>query len=218
MYDRWMPQWRRLLEDWPRDGYLVNFLSTPVLQADKIRLFSACVRGLDEQWPGLAVLGRLEWLAFELVVQAMKALEQSMDSPDDKTWLEIEKFLEAKRSEVLLRVLITPHKMQLVDGELESKAPGANGRSDIHLVASHTGSGDTTVLATAYHTTNVVQATTSPNDDLRNMESRILWTDQVDLDTLAERSAKAVVDAIEADRVELERQRRRLFERRRRRA
>ena len=58
---------------------------------------------------------------------------------------------------------------------------GAGSRTDFHVVAWPKNRSRSFSLGYAYHTTNVVEGTTSNRPGFRYLESRILWVPQCDL-------------------------------------
>ena len=75
-------------------------------------------------------LGRMEWLAFQLVVEARRALRDRQRKEGDTLWKTIEQKCGTSPAEIELGIAITPHKMRLSGNMLESSAPGvANGRT-----------------------------------------------------------------------------------------
>ena len=69
--------------------------------------------------------------------------------------------LGRSRAALDLSVAFAPHKMRLTGEELETAAPGANGRADVLLLAWPTDAAVPTVLGWVYHTTNVSPGTAS---------------------------------------------------------
>ena len=75
-------------------------------------------------------LGRMEWLAFQLVVEARRALRDRQNKKGDTLWKNMEQKNVRSPTEIELGIAITPHKMRLPGNMLESSAPGlANGRT-----------------------------------------------------------------------------------------
>ena len=79
------------------------------------------------------------------------------------------------RADLDLSIAFAPHKMRLTGGELETAAPGANGRADVLLLAWPTDAAVPTVLGWVYHTTNVSPGTASNRHGQAYPESRVLW-------------------------------------------
>eukprot|EP00969_Alexandrium_andersonii_P363679 15462465-Alexandrium_andersonii.AAC.1 len=65
--------------------------------------------------------------------------------------------------------------MAFTGDTMESTAPGANNRTDVHLVVFANSSSKGIVLGHAYHTTNVAPNTWSQDPDQAYPETRLLW-------------------------------------------
>ena len=131
----------------------------------------------------------MEWLAFQLVVEARRVLLERKDKKDDSLWENIQKKCGSSRAEIDVGIAIAPHKMRLSGDVLESSAPGAGERSDVWLLAYSRHASHPTALGSAYHTTNVYAGTASQRDGQSYPESRILWRPYVELAGLMEQAA-----------------------------
>ena len=134
----------------------------------------------------------MEWLAFQLVVEARCVLLKQKSKTDDTLWENIEKKCRTCRAEIDIGIAIAPHKMRLTGDVLESSAPGAGERSDVWLLAYPRHASGPTALGSAYHTTNVYAGTASHREEQSYPESRILWRDYVSLPKLMDQAAHSL--------------------------
>ena len=131
----------------------------------------------------------MEWLAFELIIEARRVLLGRRRNADDILWKTIEEKLGNNRADIDVSYAIAPHKMRLSGDVLEASAPGAGERSDFWLLARPNGACEPTALGLAYHTTNVFPGTASRNEGQSYPESRILWRPCVSLPGLMDEAA-----------------------------
>ena len=170
------------------DGTLVSLLARPISKQTHTEVFSAVVHGRH--------LGRMEWLSFDLVYEAVNVLESHREHTC-KYWETLEqKFDLSSRSDLFLRMGIAPHKMRLTGEDLEASAPGAGKRADFLLLAYKRGEKDPYVLGFAYHTTNVVPETSSGNTNQAYLETRVLWYMHVPLPGLMEEAATSLAESL----------------------
>ena len=162
---------------------LVGFQIRRPNGTDTARLFSAVVHCDDTHRGGnMWRLGRMEWLAYELVMQARSRLLLRQRHPDDALWTALEKKLGVSRADISLVVAIAPHKMRLTGDELESSAAGSHERSDFWLLARKLKTSEPfTALNMAYHATHMFPGTASLDEAQRYPERRILWRAYVPL-------------------------------------
>ena len=165
-------EWHR--HNYGRIGSLLSLMTEPI-GSDSTQLFSAVVRGIGCKNVSMFALGRMEWLAMELVVAARQVLMSVRDDENDKFWKAIEQYLDRKRSALLLTIAFAPHKMRKVGDELETDAAGAGERADVLLLAWPRDTNIPSVLGSAYHTTNVPTGTATMKMGQVYPESRILW-------------------------------------------
>ena len=127
------------------------------------QLFSAVVYGIGKRKSSMFSLGRMEWLALELVAEARQVLLARMGNENDALWSVLEETLEKSRRDIDIDISIAfaPHKMRLLGDELEASAPGAGQRADVLLLAWPWDEAEPSVLGWAYHTTNVPTGTAS---------------------------------------------------------
>ena len=86
--------------------------------ASKPRPCNACTL---ESWP--QSLGRMEWLAVELVIEARHVLLERLGHDDSAVWSMLDDQCKCARRDIQLSFAIAPHKMRLTGGELEAVAP-----------------------------------------------------------------------------------------------
>ena len=139
------------------------------------QLLSAVVYGIRCPRVSMWSLGRMEWLALELVTEARQVLLGRMSNEDDALWSVLEQKLQRPRSVVDLSIAFAPHKMRLLGDELEASAPGAGERTDVLLLAWPMDAEEPSVLGWAYHTTNVPPGTASMCRGQAYPETRVLW-------------------------------------------
>ena len=96
-------------------------------------LFSAVVYNSWRR-PSMWSAGRMEWLALELVIQALRVLQGPKSTENDTLWTTIEGKLGTNRARISLSYVIAPHKMRLSGDELEASAPGAGERSHVCIL------------------------------------------------------------------------------------
>ena len=157
------------------------------------QLFSAVVYGMGCRRKSMWTLGRMEWLALELVAEARKLLRDSTKITNDQLWIVLEQELHGSRSDIDISIAFAPHKMRLLGDELEASAPGAGERSDVLLLAWHKDAKDPIVLGWAYHTTNVFPNTASMQSGQAYPESRVLWRQCAPLPDLMKLAACSLV-------------------------
>ena len=160
------------------------------------QLFSAVVYGLGCPDVSMWSMGRMEWLAFELVSQARQVLLSRRHIRDDELWSVVEEKLQSPRSNVNLSIAFAPHKMRLLGDELEASAPGAGERTDVLLLAWPTDDNEPTVVGWAYHTTNVPPGTSSMRNGQAYAESRVLWRQCMPLPDLMKIAAKSLAQRL----------------------
>ena len=197
--DTWIHEVRAYHENmFGVDGALLSLMVQPVRQLrTNAELFSAVVHGLGVRKVSMWSLGRMEWLAFELVAQALQVLRDRANNEEDEFWRAIETHLSRGRTDINLSIAFAPHKMQLVGEELEASAAGAGERADVILLAWPKGAEEPTALGWAYHTTNVPRGTASMRPGQQYPESRILWRQCVSLPNLMTQAATAVAGEAE---------------------
>ena len=173
-------------------GTLVSLMTRPISD-DNAEVCSAVVYGMGHGRGSMRVLGRMEWLAFELVAEARDLLQRRRYNLHDSYWKVLDERLKAPiRDSVHFSIAIAPHKMRLTGDELEASAPGAGQRADILLLAYAGMESNPSVLGFAYHTTNVVPGTASNRKTQAYPESRILWRVIVPLRGLMQEAATSL--------------------------
>ena len=91
-------------------------------------------------------VGRMEWLALELVMEARHVLLERWGNADCALWSMLDDQFKCSRRDLHLSFAFSPHKMRLTGGELESAAPGAGERADVLLLAWPSQAEEPTVL------------------------------------------------------------------------
>ena len=86
--------------------------------------------------------------------------------------------------------------MRLTGEELETAAPGANGRADVLLLAWPTNAAVPAVLGWVYHTTNVSPGTASHRPEQAYPESRLLWRHCLPLQLLVADAAGSLANRL----------------------
>ena len=173
------------------DDALLSFVNPVNNESDQ--LVSAVVYGLSSERRGLWALGRMEWLAFELVIEARQVLLDRIDNEDCTLWTLLDDKFKCPRASIDLSVAFAPHKMRLTGEELETAAPGGNGRADVLLLAWPTDAAVPTVLGWVYHTTNVSPGTASHRPQQAYPESRLLWRHVLPLQILVALAADSLI-------------------------
>ena len=173
------------------DGALLSFVG-PVSN-DNNQLFSAVVYGLSSQRRSHWALGRMEWLAFELVIEARRVLLDRIDDKSCPLWTQLDNKFMCPRTSIDLSVAFAPHKMRLTGEELETAAAGGGGRADILLLAWPKDAAVPAVLGSVYHTTNVSLGTASHRDQQAYPESRLLWRHVLPLQYLGTLAADSLI-------------------------
>ena len=173
------------------DGALLSFVGPVNNESDQ--LVSAVVYGLSSERRGLWALGRMEWLAFELVIEARQVLLERIDDEDCTLWTLLDDKFKCPRASIDLSVAFAPHKMRLTGEELETAAPGGSGRADVLLLAWPKDAAVPTVLGWVYHTTNVSLGTASHRDQQAYPESRLLWRHVLPLQYLGTLAADSLI-------------------------
>ena len=176
------------------DGTLLSLMTEPNVNKNA-QLFSAVVYGIDSE--SMWSLGRMEWLALELVTEARQVLLDRMGNENDALWSVLEQTLQKSRSAIDLSIAFAPHKMRLLGDELEASAPGAGERSDVLLLAWPQNAHEPSVLGFAYHTTNVVRGTASRRRGQAYPESRVLWRRCAPLPNLMKLAACSLAQRLE---------------------
>ena len=116
------------------DGTLLSLMTEPIGNSSA-QLFSAVVYGIGCPRVSMWSLGRMEWLAVELVAEARQVLLGRMGNEDDALWSVLEQKFQRPRSVVDLSIAFAPHKMRMLGDELEASAPGAGEQADVLLLA-----------------------------------------------------------------------------------
>ena len=173
------------------DGALLSLMNQP-LGNENTQLVSAVVYGLGSRRGSKWSLGRMEWLALELVLEARHVLLERWGDADCALWSVLDEQFKCSRRDLHLSFAFAPHKMRLTGGELESSAPGAGERADVLLLAWPSQSEDPTVLGWAYHTTNVPPGTSSNRSEQAYPESRVLWRHCTPLPHLVNHAARSL--------------------------
>ena len=93
------------------EGYLYNIIARPVSRTEDVAVFTAAVEGLGSQHWSEYGMGRMEWLALEVVTNARKILEESRDGVHATEWCALEDLLRCKRDCITLDILWAPHKI-----------------------------------------------------------------------------------------------------------
>ena len=186
MEDEWLLMARQILATKAAfDGYLVSFLSTtPIRETATSLLFSVLVTGLDKSPTPMWALGRIEWLALEMMYEIKHCISQEDNT--SHIWRAISDLTRCQPADMMLDIMWSPHKMRMVGDALESSKPGSNGRADFYLLALSPSHEKPTVIARVYHTTNVVRHTASDKSSQRYPESRLLlqWDVSINNDFL----------------------------------
>ena len=125
------------------------------------------------------VMGRLEWLALELMMHAKNVAENSDSLEVREFWQTLEATLNCQRHETKLDIMWSPHKLEFNGENMESTAAGSNNRSDVMLLAWPPRAVRPTVIATVYHTTNVAENAASNRPGQMYPETRLLWRDRI---------------------------------------
>ena len=170
------------------DGTLLSLMTEPNVNKNA-QLFSAVVYGIGRRSVSMWSLGRMEWLALELVTEARQVLLDRMGNENDALWSVLEKTLEKPRLDIDLSIAFAPHKMRLSSDKLEASAPGAGQRADVLLLAWPMDVAEPSVLGWAYHTTNVPTGTASKRREQAYPERRVLWRHCVPLPDLMKLAA-----------------------------
>ena len=90
------------------EGTLLSLRTEPIGNGSA-QLFSALVYGIGcQRVPCMWTLGRMEWLALELVVEASLVLLGGMNDGDDAFWRVIEQKLQRQRSDIDLKYCLCP--------------------------------------------------------------------------------------------------------------
>ena len=156
------------------DVTLLSLMTEPIVNKSA-QLFSAVVYGIGKRKSSMFSLGRMEWLALELVAEARQVLLDPEGDENDALWSVLEETLEKSRKDIDISIAFAPHKMRLLGDELEASAPGAGQRADVLLLAWPWDEAEPSVLGLAYHTTNVPTGTASMHREQVYPESRVLW-------------------------------------------
>ena len=155
-----LPAYPATAEGRGHDGLLFSVLPSPIYEEVSTTSFSAIVRGLGYPlWKDCeAALGRMEFLALQVVVRLRSAL---LDKDKAATeWRSIGQDLQCHRDSCTLHVVWAPHNMvyDTSPREMRSSAHGSNARADVLLVVC--GLAKTSVeLCTVHYTTNVPEST-----------------------------------------------------------
>ena len=78
----------------------------------------------------------MEWLAFQLVVEARRVLLERKSKEGDTLRKTIELKCGTSPAEIEVGIAIAPHKMRVSGDVLRSSAPGAGERSDVWLLVT----------------------------------------------------------------------------------
>ncbi len=195
--DTWLPRAVAALPAYPsitggrdHDGFLFSLLPSPIYEEENTRLFSAIVHGLGRpRWKDCeAALGRMEFLALEVVFRLRSALLSNKAATE---WRSIEDEIECDRERCTLSVVWAPHKLiyDTSSSEMRSSAHGSNARADVLLVV-HGPAKKPVELCTVYHTTNVPESTWSGRTFAIIPESRLLARCNPFLSNLLDRSVQ----------------------------
>ena len=156
------------------DGSLLSLMTEPIGNGSA-QLFSAVVYGISYARVSMYGLGRMEWLALELVTEARQVLLARMSNASDALWRVIEQKLQRCRSDMELSIAFAPHKPRKLGNGFEASAAGTGERADVLLLAWPSDAEDASVLGWAYHTTNIPSGTATMRPGQAYPESRILW-------------------------------------------
>ena len=180
------------------DGTLLSLMTEPIVNKSA-QLFSAVVYGIGKRTSSMFSLGRMEWLALELVAEARQVLLDPEGDENDALWSVLEETLEKSRRDIDIDISIAfaPHKMRLLGDELEASAPGAGQRADVLLLAWPWDEAEPSVLGWAYHTTNVPTGTASMRHGQVYPESRVLWRQCAPLPDLMKLAACSLAKRLE---------------------
>ena len=140
-------------------------------------------------------IGRMEWLAFELVIEARRLLLERHGNADDTLWKTIEQKVGIDRAEICVGIAIAPHKMRLTGNEFEASAPGSHKRSDVWLLTNQVNGSEPTALHMAYNASHMFPGMASLDAAQRYPERRILWRAYVPLPGLMEEAASSLARA-----------------------
>ncbi len=170
-----LPAYPATAEGRGHDGFLFSLLPSPIYEEASIKSFSAIVHGLGHPlWKDCeAALGRMEFLALQVVVRLRSAL---LDNDKAATeWRSIEQDLQCHRDSCTLHVVRAPRNMvyDTSPREMRSSTHGHNARADVLLAVC--GLAKTSVeLCTVHHTTNAPESTWSRRTSAIIPESRLL--------------------------------------------
>eukprot|EP00969_Alexandrium_andersonii_P227149 10032308-Alexandrium_andersonii.AAC.1 len=76
----------------------------------------------------------MEWLAFEFALAAKQFLETVWTAQSTRCWRVIGDYVGRDARPLRLDLVLAPNKMAFTGDTMESTAPGANSRTDVHLV------------------------------------------------------------------------------------
>jgi hypothetical protein len=178
------------------DGNVINIISTG-LRSSSAFLFSVLVSGIGgtgEDRTSMWAMGRLEWLALELMFDAKHLLDSTPDDPEIRgLWDILERTIGCNRPNIEVDIIWTPHKLEFNGEDMESTAAGANDRADILLVARQRETIRFSIIAVVYHTTNVSENTASMRSGQAYPETRLLWRDRMDTGNLPNLAMRRLV-------------------------
>jgi hypothetical protein len=175
------------------DGNVINIISRG-LRSSSALLFSVLVSGIGEDRTSMWAMGRLEWLALELMFDAKHLLDSTPDDPEIRgLWDILERTFGCNRPNIEVDIIWTPHKLEFNGEDMESTAAGANDRADILLVARQRETIRFSIIAVVYHTTNVSENTASMRSGQAYPETRLLWRDRMDTGNLPNLAMRRLV-------------------------
>ena len=152
-------------------GRLYSVVEKPVKDEESLRIYSVLVYGLGRSKWCESAMGRMEWLAYESMID----LKQQLKGKDLTFWSQFPQLQIHDGDRVETDIGFAPHKMEYDGLEMQSKVAGANERADFFLICRKANSEAGRILCTVYHTTNFAENTHSKRSHAISFESRLLF-------------------------------------------
>ena len=145
-------------------------------------------------------LGRMEWLALELVTEARQTLLTRKSLASDQLWEVIERKLQCCRFDTELSIAFASHNNRKESDSFDISAACTGERADVLLLAKRSDEEVASVLGWAFHATTFPVGTASMCPGQSYPEHRILWRQCIPLHDLMRVAACSLAERLDLAR------------------
>ena len=181
------------------DGSLLSLITAPISNGSA-QFFSAVVYRIPSRGMCMYSLGRMEWLALELVTEARQTLLTRKSLASDQLWEVIERKLQCCRFDTELSIAFASHNNRKESDSFDISGACTGERADVLLLAKRSGAEVASILGWACHASSFAVGTASMCPGQSYPEHRILWRQCIPLHDLMRVAACSLAERLDLAR------------------